>query len=215
MENISASILGQDNKIKLVNKLIKNGIIQIHYDVMDGLFISGRHSLPIEQIENIVSNTNKHIVDIHLMVNSPETWIRKVAKISDYVTFHYESESINKIKKIYLKLYGTTNIGIAISPKTNVEQIYEFLYDSSHVLVMSVIPGKGGQSFINDSIDKIKKLRKYIDDHKLDVVIQVDGGINNITAKKAFEAGADSLVSGSYIVNILNDKTLLKKLQKK
>ena len=215
MKNISASILGQDNKIELVNKLIKNGIFQIHYDSMDGVFIKGRHSLPSKQIAEIVSNTNDHIVDIHLMVTSPEEKIREVSKIADYVTFHYESDSIDNIKKLYRRLYGSTNIGIAISPSTNVEQIYEFLHDSSHVLVMSVIPGKGGQTFIHETLGKIKKLRKYIDERNLPVEIQVDGGINNETAKEAFKAGADSLVSGSYLINNLDNKELVEKLQKK
>jgi len=207
MERLSASILGQDNKVDLVNKLIDQGIKQIHYDVMNGTFIPNKHSLPFEQIREIVSNTKKHIVDIHLMITDPDREIQKIKDFADIMTFHYESESIDRMKKLFRNNYNLP-IGIAINPKTNVEQIYEFLYEVKHVLVMSVVPGKGGQSFIPETIDKIEKLKKYITDRKLDVKIQVDGGINNITAQEVFKAGADSVVSGSYLVNNLSKATI-------
>ena len=209
MEKVSASILGQDNKSELVNKLIKIGIKQIHYDVMNGTFIPKKHSLPFEQIREIINATDKHIVDIHLMITDPDKQIQQIKDIADHITFHYESESIDRMRKLFRKNYGLP-IGIAINPKTNVEQIYEFIDDSTHVLVMSVVPGKGGQSFIEDTIEKIIKIKRYITERKLDVKIQVDGGINNIYGPRCFEAGADSVVSGSYLVNNPSKQTINK-----
>ena len=211
MERLSASILGQENKVSLINKLIENGIKQIHYDVMNGTFIPNKHSLPFEQIREIILNTKKHIVDIHLMITDPDREIQKIKDFADIITFHYESESIDRMKKLFKNNYNLP-IGIAINPKTNVEQIYEFLHDIKHVLVMSVIPGMGGQTFIPETLQKIKKLKKYITDRNLNVKIQVDGGINNITSKNAFKFGADSVVSGSYLINNL-DKDIIKLLK--
>ncbi|MCK5945898.1 MAG: ribulose-phosphate 3-epimerase, partial [Mycoplasmataceae bacterium] len=115
MEKVSASILGQENKSELVNSLIKIGIKQIHYDVMDGTFIPKKHSLPFEQIREIIKTTDKHIVDVHLMITDPDRQIQQIKDIADHITFHYESESIDRMRKLFRKNYGLP-IGIAINP---------------------------------------------------------------------------------------------------
>ena len=201
-KSVGASILGLENKIEVVNNVVAKNIPWIHYDVMDGTMVP-RETLPEKEIDLIVKNAEKHIIDIHLMVSDPIKYIQKYKEFADYITFHYEMESIDKIRKIIRKFGDDVKIGIAINPSTNIEQIFEFIPSASHILVMSVVPGKGGQKFIPESLDKIKRLREYIDKLKAKTFIQVDGGINGETGPEAIKAGADALVSGSYLVNNL------------
>ena len=114
---------------------------------------------------------------------------------------------INKIKEYGLK------VGISIKPETNVESVFTYLKDIDEVLVMSVNPGKSGQEFIENSINKISELRKEIDKNKYKTIISVDGGINDITGKECIESGCDMLVSASYIhKDIINNINTLKEL---
>lgn len=208
---VGASILGIEGKAQKINELISKGVNWIHYDVMDGIFVENK-SLPKEEIEYIFSHTNEHIRDVHLMVSDPIKYIKEFQKSADYITFHYEAESIDKIKKIIRDYGHVVKIGLAINPKTNVEQIYEFIPDVSHVLVMSVVPGKGGQSFMPESLDKIAKIKKYASKINKNLFIQVDGGINDQTGPLAIEAGADALVSGSFLLKNIDDKNIVKKI---
>lgn len=209
---VCASILGLENKVEVVNNLVEKGVSFIHYDVMDDTMIP-RVSLPTEEIEFIKNNAKDHIFDIHLMVRDPEKYISKYASFAQYLTFHYEMESIDNIRKI-LKKYGKdNNIGIAINPSTKAEEIFEFIPDVSHILVMSVIPGKGGQSFIPESLEKIEKIQSYIKKSNSKAFIQVDGGVNDITGPQCIKAGASSLVSGSFLIKNLDDSKIVKKIK--
>ncbi|CAM9154096.1 ribulose-phosphate 3-epimerase [Mycoplasma marinum] len=201
MNKIAASLLNVENseKSRVTNQLIENGLTWVHYDIMDGIFVPAT-ALSLQDVEKNVSLTEKHFVDIHLMVASPPNYIEKFKHVADLITFHHESESYEVGLEIVKA--GSNNAykqGIAFNPKTNVEQIYDYLPFVDVVLVMSVQPGAGGQKFNEITLEKISKLRKYIDGRGMDVIIEVDGGINNITGPQAFEAGADVLVSGSYL----------------
>lgn len=209
---VSASILGLENKTSVVNNLVDKGVNYIHYDVMDNTMIP-RVSLPPEEIFYIRDNAKDHIFDIHLMVRDPEKYIQKYAPFAQYLTFHYEMESIDNIKKILRTYGGKHNIGIAINPSTNAEEIFEFIHDVSHILVMSVIPGKGGQSFIPESLEKIKKIKSYIEKTNSKAFIQVDGGVNDVTGPQCIQAGASSLVSGSFLIKNINDEKIIKKIK--
>ncbi len=212
MKFVTASILGTENKKELVDKLISQGIEMIHYDSMDSKFVEAL-SLPVSEIKDIVKNTNKHIVDIHLMTTNPEQDINEINGIADFITFHIESTGIDLAKKI-INDNSNQNIGIAISPNTEVDEIKGLLDIVSHVLLMSVIPGKGGQTFIKGSLDKIKELDELRKANGLNILIQVDGGINYEYANACFEVGADSVVSGSFLINNIEDKDFLIKMKK-
>lgn len=202
MEKVAASILGIKNKKDLINSLIKNNINQIHYDVMDGKFVENT-SMSIYEVLEIINNSPKHITDVHLMTVDPNKQMEILDGKVDYITFHIEAcqdvDLLIKNKK--------SKIGISIKPNTSIKSITKYLDIVSHVLIMSVEPGKGGQSFINDSLDKIQKLRNL----KPNLIIQIDGGINDITGPACFRAGASSVVSGSYLINNLS-QDIIKKL---
>ena len=183
---ISASFLTIDN-IDNVNKLVNCDIDYLHLDIMDGIFVNNKNEvLEVPHIKPL---------DIHLMVNDVYKYIDEYKKFNPlYITFHYEVDKdilsiINYIKKFNIK------VGLSIKPSTKVEEIIPYLQYLDLVLVMSVEPGKGGQSFIMDSIDKIKKLKEL----KGDYVIEVDGGINDNTIK--YVSDADIVVVGSYITS--------------
>ncbi len=201
MTKIAASLLNVENneRANITNKLLENGMTWVHYDIMDGIFVPAT-ALSLDDVKKNIELTSKHFVDIHLMVSSAPNFIEKFKGIADLITFHHESESYESGLRIVKENYGRGfKQGIAFNPKTNPEQIYDYLPFIDVILVMSVQPGAGGQKFDENALNKITTLRKYIDERSLDVIIEVDGGINNITGPKAFEAGADVLVSGSYL----------------
>ncbi|TCG10504.1 ribulose-phosphate 3-epimerase [Mycoplasma todarodis] len=201
MRKIAASLLNVENneKANTTNTLIENGLTWVHYDIMDGIFVPAT-ALTLEDVTKNVDLTEKHFVDIHLMVSTAENYIEKFKDVADLITFHHESESYEVGLEIVKNNQNRGfKQGIALNPKTNIEQIYDYIPFVDVVLVMSVQPGAGGQKFNENALNKISKLRKYIDERGLDVIIEVDGGINNITGPQAFDAGADVLVSGSYL----------------
>ena len=176
----------------------------IHLDVMDGVFVPNI-SFGIPVIKSIRKATNLFF-DTHLMIQSPKKYVHEFALSgADLITFHLEAcldqeeiiETIELIKKEKKK------VGISIKPTTPVETIYSLLLreDIDLVLIMSVEPGFGGQKFMKNSISKIRELRKFIDENRLETLIEVDGGIQDETAKLVIDAGADILVSGSYLFN--------------
>ncbi len=190
---ISASFLSiKDNLKENIAKLTKTDIDYLHLDIMDGRFVVNK-TWDIEQIKNLI-NHNKPL-DVHLMVDDVYKYIDQFQTLKpDYITFHYETNyDIMKVIE-YIKQYGI-KVGLSIKPKTTVEQIKPFLPYIDLVLVMSVEPGTGGQSFLLSAVDKINKL-KEIGDHFL---IEVDGGINIDTIDLV--KNADIIVVGSYITN--------------
>lgn len=174
-------------------------VYMLHLDVMDGKFVENTTYNHLE-VEKIHKQTSL-ILDTHLMINDP---IKSVCDYIDagstYVTFHYEAtddpiEVINLIKSKH------TKAGISIKPNTPVSLIMELLPFIDLVLVMSVEPGKGGQKFMESSLDKIAYLNKVREEHNYNYLIEVDGGINNETIVLAKNAGADVVVVGSYLMN--------------
>ena len=211
MVKISASLLSaRDNLEKTIDEINNLDIDYIHLDIMDGEFVPNT-SFTYEEIKTIISSINKPL-DVHLMVKNIDEYIYNYAMLNtEYITFHYETiHSLKTIKKI--KDYGI-KCGIAIKPNTNIEEIYDLLPYIDLVLVMSVYPGKSGQSFIEESLDKIRKLKQEIQEKNLKTLISVDGGINDETGKLCKEAGVDILVSASYIhKDIKNNIDILKNI---
>ena len=196
---ISPSVLGGSfsNMEKTILEINESRAEYIHFDVMDGDFVPNLTFGP-QFISNLRSYSNK-IFDVHLMIKRVQKYIDDYIQAgSDIISFHIEIEDdirslISKIKKNNIKC------GIAVKPKTPWDKIEPYLDDIDQVIVMTVEPGFGGQVFMNDQINKIKKISEYIKSKNLDVKIEIDGGINYETGKTCIEVGADILVAGSFL----------------
>lgn len=209
---VSVSILSNTLKpLDIVKELDKTNADAIHIDIMDGKFVDNK-TWTTSEIIKLTKYSNLPL-DVHLMVNNPSKYIEDYAMLNtNNITFHYEAvKDVNKVIN-EIKDYGL-KVGIAVNPDTDVKNIYDYLSNIDIVLIMSVYPGKSGQVFINETLDKIKELKDYIVNNNLKTLISVDGGINDETGKLCKEAGADILVSASYIHNdIKNNIDKLKKL---
>ena len=197
---VSASILSADmlNLESEVRKLEKAGVNMLHFDVMDGVFVNNiTFGLPVlEQINKIVSPYME--LDVHLMISAPLKYIREFDRAgADIITFHIESES-DTMETIRAIQQTEAVASIALKPDTPAESVFPYMEYLSMVLVMTVEPGFGGQKFM-DMSDNIRKIRRYADENCLEIDIQVDGGINDKTAEIVKKAGANVLVSGSYL----------------
>lgn len=203
MAKLGVSILSKLNEdyVKATIDLVEKGVDWIHYDIMDGLFVPNK-SFTAKQVKECVDAAKSHFVDIHLMVNHSELHAQEYLSFADQIVIHHETMNYDDTKKLINILRGYVRkfkIGIAINPKTNVEQIYEYLPLVDYILIMSVEPGKGGQAFIPETLNKIRKLKKYIENRHLKTKLGVDGGITIENAKLVAHCGADVLISGSYI----------------
>lgn len=212
MSKVSVSVLSSSIKASDIVKVVdKSNADLIHIDIMDGKFVSNK-TWSNKEVFKFLKDISKKI-EVHLMVMNPLKYLEDFAFLNtEYFIFHIEAvkdvkSTINKIKEYGLK------VGISIKPETNVESVFPYLKDIDEVLVMSVNPGKSGQEFIENSINKINELRKEIDKNKYKTIISVDGGINDITGKECIESGCDMLVSASYIhKDIINNINTLKEL---
>ena len=194
---VSASVLSADllDMRSEIKKLEDNGVDMLHFDVMDGAFVNNiTYGLPVlEQVRKATDMT----LDVHLMITDPLKYVDNFAKAgADIISFH--SESVSDVRKTIkaIKAAGV-RAALAIKPKTPAESVYELLPELDMLLVMTVEPGFGGQSFIPDTVEKVRLIRNKINELGLDCDVQVDGGINYETAPVVREAGANVLVSGS------------------
>lgn len=209
---VSVSVLS--NKIKpqdIVKKLDLSKPDYIHIDIMDGKFV-GNKTWTTSEVKKFTSYSTLPL-EVHLMVNNPSKYIEDYALMNtSIIIFHYEAvkdinEMINKVK-----LYGL-KVGIAINPETNINVLIPYLNMIDEVLIMSVHPGKSGQSFIEESLEKISVLKNIILEGNYKTIISVDGGINNETGLLCKDAGVDELVSASYIhKDIINNIKTLKNI---
>lgn len=204
MIKISPSILSCDfSNLELeINKIKKANANMVHIDVMDGHFVNNISLGPVV-IDSLRKKTDIFF-DVHLMISNPLKYIDDFVDAgADLITFHIECES--DIKKTIQKIKSRgIKVGVAIKPKTDLTLIYDYLGDIDMVLIMTVEPGFGGQSFMVDMLEKIKKLKEQLNLMNLDIDIQVDGGVNNETGKLAYDCGANVLVAGSYIFSNSN-----------
>ena len=209
---VSVSVLS--NEIKPQDIVKKLDIVRpdyIHIDIMDGKFVDNK-TWTTGEVRKF-TNYSTLPLEVHLMVKKPEKYIEEYALMNtSIILFHYEAvkninEMINKVKSYGLK------VGIAINPQTDINVLYPYLNIIDEVLIMSVNPGKSGQSFIEESLEKINNLKKYIIENNYKTIVSVDGGINDETAVLCKEAGVDELVSASFIhKDIINNIKILKNI---
>lgn len=219
---IAASILTADflNLKSELDRIVAAKIPAVHFDVMDNNFVPNLSFGPkiLSDVAGYLKTKNV-AVDCHLMVA-----LKSNIKVADFlqpflvsgvtsVTLHYEALSAEQLKEFLNWKVGTIKKGLAISPQTEINNVFSYLDSLDLVLIMSVEPGFGKQKFIETSYQKIKDLSNYIQSNiKSNLVIAVDGGVNDSTAKGCIDAGAKYLVSGSYLLN--SDAGIQKQVEK-
>lgn len=218
MVEISASILsvkeGEEAKTFFALETAKADYF--HIDVMDGKFVEKDTYQKMFQNASYIKRISNSPLDVHLMVENVKELIDDFLALEpNIITFHLEAcrdkeeiyEMIRYIKENHCK------VGIAVKPNTKIEEVYEFLPYVHMCLIMTVEPGKGGQTFLTDMVSKIEKLRNYIKEENLELDIEVDGGINLRTAPEVKKAGANVLVAGTAIIMAKDFKVIIDELK--
>ena len=197
---VSSSFLSSKNVPNDLRKLNDTDVDYIHLDIMDGKFVKNK-TMPFREMKHISDFTSKRL-DVHLMVTNPSKYIPLYAELNtEYIVFHVEVKE-DILKNLQMIKDYSIKCGLAISPNTKVSELVPYLPYLDMILIMSVEPGEGGQSFIEESEDRINEVRELINAYNVNVVINVDGGINNETVKKC--KNADIVTAGSYIVKSEN-----------
>jgi len=191
---LAADFLNLKDEIEMINNSQADWL---HMDIMDGVFVPNiSFGFPVLEA---VSKVCKKPLDVHFMIVHPEQYIEQTAKLGAMMmNVHYETcthlhRTIQQIHAAGMKA------GVTLNPSTPVSMLEDIIYDVDMVLLMSVNPGFGGQKFIENTIRKVKRLRKMIDDAGTHTLIEIDGGVQGETAPRLVKAGADVLVSGSYV----------------
>ncbi len=215
MVKISPSILACNltNLAGEFNEIEKAGADMVHIDVMDGVFVPNS-SFGLAIVEAIRKKSGMFF-DVHLMIDKPEKYIERYITEcgADLITFHLEATDVPDMCIDIIKKYNK-KCAVSIKPMTPIESVYPYLDRCDMVLIMTVEPGFGGQSFMPDMLEKVKSLRSEVEKRELNVDIQVDGGINAETAKLAIAAGANVLVAGSAVFKPADRRAAIEALRK-
>lgn len=218
MVEISTSILTMEKgkEAETLLALEKSKTDYFHIDVMDGNFVEKDTYHDMVEYSAYIRRISNLPMDVHLMVKDIETAIEVFSAVEpNIITFHLEAcENKEEVMK-YIKLIKEkgSRVGIAIKPETPIEQIYEYLPYIHTCLVMTVEPGKGGQTLITDMIAKISELKLYTERKNIDIDIEADGGINLKTATRVKRAGANVLVAGTAILMASDYKVIIDELK--
>jgi ribulose-phosphate 3-epimerase len=213
LKRIAPSVLAADfaNLQRDVEMINKSEADWFHIDIMDGVFVPNiSFGMPV--LRDIAKHATKTI-DVHLMIVDPDRYIKTFADLgSNILTVHYEActhlhRTLQAIKAEGMKA------GVAINPHTNVNLLEDVINDIDLVCIMSVNPGFGGQSFIENTYNKVKKLREIIEKNNADTIIEIDGGVTSKNAKQLIDAGADVLVAGSFVFKSKNPTQTIKELK--
>lgn len=220
MAEVSVSILnliGNEDATHVFYDLEVAKTDYFHIDVMDGKFVEKNTYKKMQEYASYIKRISNSHLDVHLMVQNLEEAIEDFLAVEpNIITFHYEAckdkeEVMKFIKKIK---ENNCKVGLSVKPETNIEEIYEFLPYIHMCLVMTVEPGKGGQNLLVDMVEKISKLKRYIDENNIDIDVEADGGINLRTAEDVKKAGANILVSGTAILMANDYKVIIDELKK-
>lgn len=212
-KRIAPSVLAADfaNLQRDVEMINKSDADWFHIDIMDGVFVPNiSFGMPV--LRDIVKHATKTI-DVHLMIVDPDRYIKTFADLgSNILTVHYEActhlhRTLQAIKAEGMKA------GVAINPHTNVNLLEDIINDIDLVCIMSVNPGFGGQSFIENTYKKVKQLREIIVRNNASTLIEIDGGVTNKNAKQLIDAGADVLVAGSFVFKSTDPNQTIKELK--
>ncbi|MAR39146.1 MAG: ribulose-phosphate 3-epimerase [Flavobacteriales bacterium] len=210
---IAPSILAADfGNLQRDCKLVNNSKADwFHLDIMDGVFVPNiSYGIPVI---SAIKKTATKTLDVHLMIVDPDRYIETFKNVgADILTVHYEActhlhRTIQSIKANGMKA------GVALNPHTSVSLLSDLLLDLDLVLIMSVNPGFGGQSFIENTYQKIKDLKKMREESGADFIIEIDGGVNSTNAPKLIESGADALVAGSFVFKSENPTKTIEDLK--
>jgi len=212
MNIIAPSMLACDfgnllSEIEMVNNSEANWF---HIDVMDGVFVPNiSFGTPIMKV---LKENAKKTLDVHLMIVNPDNYLENFAELgADILTVHYEActhlhRTIQRIKDLKMKA------GVAINPHTPIASLKSIIKDLDLVCVMSVNPGFGGQSFIEETYEKVLELNLLIKKHNSKAIIEIDGGVNSLNAKKLIDCGANALVAGSFVFKSENPTQTISEL---
>ena len=206
---LAADFLNLKDEIEMINNSQADWL---HMDIMDGVFVPNiSFGFPVLEA---VSKVCKKPLDVHFMIVHPEQYIEQTAKLGAMMmNVHYETcthlhRTIQQIHAAGMKA------GVTLNPSTPVSMLEDIIYDVDMVLLMSVNPGFGGQKFIENTIRKVKRLRKMIDDAGTHTLIEIDGVVQGETAPRLVKAGADVLVSGSYVFKSADPHATIEALKK-
>lgn len=218
MVEISTSILSVEsgNEAETFLLLEKSKTDYFHIDVMDGKFVKQDTYKKMIEYSNYIRRISNLPLDVHLMVEDVETGIEVFSAIEpNIITFHLEAckNEEEVMKNINLIKEKRARVGIAIKPDTPIQEVYKYLPYIHMCLVMTVEPGKGGQTLITEMIAKIDELKSYIDKNNIEIDIEVDGGINLKTAQRVKDAGANILVAGTAILMASDYKVIIDELK--
>ena len=218
MVEISTSILSVEsgNEAETFLLLEKSKTDYFHIDVMDGKFVKQDNYKKMIEYSNYIRRISNLPLDVHLMVEDVETGIEVFSAIEpNIITFHLEAckNEEEVMKNINLIKEKGARVGIAIKPDTPIQEVYKYLPYIHMCLVMTVEPGKGGQTLITEMIAKIDELKSEIDKNNIEIDIEVDGGINLKTAQRVKDAGANILVAGTAILMASDYKVIIDELK--
>ena len=205
---LAADFLHLDNEIEMINR---SEAEWLHRDVMDGVFVPNI-SFGFPVLEAVAKKCTKAL-DVHYMIVHPEQYIKQTAKLGAMMmNVHYETcthlhRTIQEIHDAGMKA------GVTLNPSTPVSVLEDIIKDVDMVLLMSVNPGFGGQKFIENTINKVKRLRKLIEEKGANTLIEVDGGVQGETAPRLVAAGVDVLVSGSYVFKSATPEAIIHSLR--
>ena len=216
MAKLSPSILSADfvNLERDLHVVEQSGAPWVHVDVMDGIFVPNiTIGIPVTAAIRKVTDL---VMDVHLMIDRPVRYVEQFVKAgADYVTIHVEADQPQNTLEALDKIHALgAKAGIVLKPKTPVEAAIPYLEKCDMVLVMTVEPGFGGQSFMADQMDKVTQLRQWLDDINPECLVEVDGGVDINTAEVCKAAGAEILVAGSAFFRAEDKKAFADSVQK-
>ena len=215
MIKFSPSLLSADyaNMGEDIRSCLECGADYLHYDVMDGSFVSNIN-FGIPGLKSLRKCTDGFF-DVHLMIERPVRYVEQFCKAgADLVNCHIEADTEeNTHEALRIIKENGVKAGITIRPDSSPEAVLPFIHEVDLILIMTVVPGQGGQSFMMSQLDTIRKVREYINEMNPECELEVDGGINAYTAPLAIEAGANVLVSGSAFFASADRAAMVKRLK--